>query len=141
MRLATQVYILFAALCFMCAATCSAGENGGCQERSNEYAQDGSQSRIYQGIYQYGVRVQPDLQCTAPQSVRCDSSRDDTVKENATQRDTKTVTDKNKDEKIKELRETPFLNRSRPIAWIDDYNVSTCNNIVIDIKEIVCEIR
>ena len=129
MRLANQVDILFPALCLVCMAKCSAEDN---------YALDGSQSRIYQGsshVYQYGVRVQPH-QCTAPRGVQCDAPRDKSIKENATQRETENVGAKNKDDKMRKLLETPFLNRSRPIAWLDDYNVSTCNTIAIDITMI-----
>ena len=125
MRLATQVYILFPALCLMCMTNCSAEENGGCQE--------GSQSRIYQGstrVYQYGVRVQSDLQCAAPQGVQGDSSRDKSIKENATQRETGNLSPQNKEEKMRGLLETTFHNRSRPIAWLDDYNVSIWNIFV-----------
>ena len=31
-----------------------------------------------------------------------------------------------KEAKMRELLETSFLNRSRPITWVDDYNVSNC---------------
>lgn len=138
MGLPRQVRVLFLAFSLLCTSSCSA-ENGRCQEVPKDETHGGRQSRSYQDgkhIYQYGVRVQADIQCTAPRGVQCDSPRDKSIKKNATRRETEHVIPENKGDEIKELLETPFLNRSRPIAWLDDYKVSS-SIIVMDINEIL----
>ena len=142
MWLARLEHILFSALCLLCIANCSAEENGGCQEGLKDHAHDGSPSRIYQDgthVYQYGDRssVQSDFHCTTPQGLLCGASRDKLIQESVAQQQTENVSAKNKGDKLRELLETPSLNRSRPIAWIDDYNVSTCNFFVVDMNEIL----
>ncbi len=128
MRLARLEHILFSYLCLFCLANCSAEENGGCPGRPKDDARDGSQCRIHQDstyLYQYGV--QSDFDCTAPQGPQCWDRHDNPIQESVGQQQTENVSAKNKDDKLRELLETPFLNISRPIAWIDDYDVSTCN--------------
>ncbi len=116
-------------------ANCGVEEH---DRRSRDAVRDGSQPRSHQDrtptgkqlscfAYQYGITAHPNLQCVAPQMLPCDASTNKPIKNSTTQRDPENVSVKSKDEKMRELLETPFLNRSRPIAWIDDYNVSTGN--------------
>ncbi len=118
MGLAREVYILFPALALLC-ITRSSAENGRCQKGPKDDAH-GIQSVTYEDsthVYQYGIPVQPYRQSKAPPVVW-----DNLIKANATQQETENV---GKDNKVKKLPGTPSLNRSRPIAWLDDHNVST----------------